>query len=249
MNARQEKILELIQERKYISSIELMEKFHYSESTIRRDLILLEKLSVIKRVPGGAILIKKDFIEGPQSINKNLSVNEKRIIADLAIDFVADYQTIFLDSSTTVQVFSSYLNTKNHLNIVTPNLKTALLIEKLDKNHSIYTLGGEVEDGHINDAMGMEFLNHFMFDAAFFSARGFSAEIGTTERLNQEALIKQHVVNKSSHNILLLDKSKFDKVHPFIALKIDRIDTLVTDLKPSVEILESLETKIELVYP
>ena len=55
MNIRQEKICELVKEKNFMSIMELSKQLHYSESTVRRDLTVLENLKMIKRISGGAM--------------------------------------------------------------------------------------------------------------------------------------------------------------------------------------------------
>ncbi|QLB51026.1 DeoR family transcriptional regulator [Streptococcus sanguinis] len=59
MNIRQEKICELVKEKNFMSIMELSKQLHYSESTVRRDLTVLENLKMIKRISGGAIYCKR----------------------------------------------------------------------------------------------------------------------------------------------------------------------------------------------
>ena len=64
---RHQLILALLKEQGTIK-LQDLEKMHASESTIRRDLVQLEEMKALKRVHGGAALLKQKGLE--PSINK-----------------------------------------------------------------------------------------------------------------------------------------------------------------------------------
>ena len=59
---RHEAILKILNEKGAVSVTELTETLNVSESTIRRDLLLLSNSGKLKKVHGGATLNKKQFI-------------------------------------------------------------------------------------------------------------------------------------------------------------------------------------------
>ena len=76
----------------------LSEYFHTSPLTIRRDLIELEKQGIIERTYGGACLKKTpeplhDFAD-KQAIHNR----EKELIAEYALSYIHDRDTIFMNS-------------------------------------------------------------------------------------------------------------------------------------------------------
>ena len=80
----------------------LSEYFHTSPLTIRRDLIELEKQGIIERTYGGACLKKTpeplhDFAD-KQAIHNR----EKELIAEYALSYIHDRDTIFMNSGTTI---------------------------------------------------------------------------------------------------------------------------------------------------
>ncbi len=52
---RLSQIVDRIEKRGSVSISELAENFNVSEMTVRRDLIELEKMSIVRRVHGGAV--------------------------------------------------------------------------------------------------------------------------------------------------------------------------------------------------
>ncbi|MGX7205714.1 DeoR/GlpR family DNA-binding transcription regulator [Enterococcus pingfangensis] len=249
MKSRQEAILNLIKRKKYISVAYLVEKFHYSESTIRRDLTTLEKLNLIKRTAGGAILVKDDLIEPPHLVKYKTNIEEKRLIAELALDFIEDYSTIFLDASSTCHFLAKKINkSRENIKIITPSLVTALEINSSSRN-SVYCVGGLVADGKVGGPLSEFLLSELHVDFSFISCRGFDRSFGASDILETEAGIKKTILKNSEKIALLFDHSKFNKRYTFQTASIHEIDFVITDRKPSREVISNEdEMNYELVY-
>ena len=69
---RRKMILQVLQGRQFVSSLELCDILCASESTVRRDLELLEESGAIERVHGGAVLTKHLNIESLYSQSKQI---------------------------------------------------------------------------------------------------------------------------------------------------------------------------------
>ncbi len=78
---RQEIILDLLKQKDVISVREMVEQTGASESTIRRDLTEMESAQKIKRVHGGASLLRKKTEERSLSEKTSLFQEEKTRIA------------------------------------------------------------------------------------------------------------------------------------------------------------------------
>lgn len=249
MKSRQETIINLLKQKKYVSVSSLVEKFHYSESTIRRDLTALEKLNLIKRTAGGAVLVKDNLIENPHLVKYKTNIEEKRLIAELAADFIEDYSTIFLDASSTCQFLAEKISrSKENVKVITPNLTTALEIDNQLKN-SVYCVGGLVVDGKVGGSLSEELLRKLHVDIAFISCRGYDNEFGASDILETEAGIKKTIIENCKKVILILDHSKFDKRYAFQSVPTRKIDYMITDKKPDEKFeLNEKVVDYELIY-
>jgi len=244
MRKRHEDILRLLKNRKYLSKQDLIIQLHYSESTIRRDLVQLEKMNLVKRTHGGVFLVNDEMIENPHEIKFELYQEEKRMIAELAIDFVDDYSTIFLDASSTAHYLAKLLKRRHHLKVITSNLATAYEIDRQEHNQ-VYLLGGEVTGGKICGSFALDMMKQISIDMAFISCRGFLSSFGASDILESEAGLKKQVRSQAKKIILLMDNSKFDKRFFFQTILSEEIDYLVTYNKPPKEYLNQ---SYELVY-
>lgn len=103
---------------KQMTTYKLADVLNVSLSTIRRDLNVLETKNDIIRKYGYCIYNdqnQKDFDQsGPELL--------KQAIARVACSYLSDYDTVFINSSSTALNILHYLKA-DHLTIVTNNLK------------------------------------------------------------------------------------------------------------------------------
>lgn len=245
-------ILDFLSKKKQASNKELCQILHCSISTLRRDLLKLEERGAIKRTHGGAILVTPTNTEFSHMIREASNIKEKRIIADLAQDFIASGMCIFLDSSSTVQQLVPLLKSIPNLVVITNGLKIALdLSEGKSEALKVFIIGGEVK---INSSAVISntyesLFNSFQFDLAFFSCRGLDLE-GVYEASFSQAQVKKEMMKKSKQTILLIDHTKFDSSHFFKIGSFTDYDALITDCEPKQEYLTVFdEQDLETVYP
>ena len=100
--ARINKILEVVNEDKYVSLQSLMILTGSSESTVRADLVELDRQGKLIRLRGGAQAINQDASSYELSVEDKMAiqVEAKRGIASLAASLVKDGMVIYLDAGT-----------------------------------------------------------------------------------------------------------------------------------------------------
>lgn len=124
---------------------ELCDLTDTSESTIRRDLIQMEKNGMLKRVHGGAQSVKNFSRDVSQNVRFNLNHDVKIAIAKYAArNFVQPGDNVFIDAGTTTYELVPFLADVPKVKIITNGVETALC----SLNHGIKTIliGGEVKD-------------------------------------------------------------------------------------------------------
>lgn len=248
MNNRQKRLLDLLREHRFMTVSTLAEILHYSPSTIRRDLNVLEKTRLVQRTAGGALAIQEKYIEAPQSFKQSIHRKEKRYIANLAMEYISEYNSLFLDSSSTSSIVARTLSNYRHLTVITPNLCTALEIEK-NTDNMVYTLGGRLQDVLCNGVETNQYAADFLVDIAFISCRGLVLPTGIYDQLENEAKLKQTFRDQAKKVVLLIDHHKFDHKYLFRILPLIRLDAIVTDEKPAKKYIDCFEkNNIELVY-
>lgn len=87
---RQQEIVNYLKNNQFARVTDLIELVNYSEATIKRDLVCLEKSGLIRRVRGGAMLVDNRKIDVPylMKITKLEEETEKRKIADTASSLI-----------------------------------------------------------------------------------------------------------------------------------------------------------------
>lgn len=239
-NERLEKIMNILKTRKVISTEELQSKVYCSRSTLRRDLIELEKMKKVKRNHGSVSLVSSENIEFSYISRVNEKSQEKKYLTEIAEDFIGDNQAIFLDASSTVYFLCEVFEKKSNPIVITNGLQTAQRLNMF-QNVTTYCSGGELKFAS-NAAVGelsTQFFDHFKADIAFISCRGVNTE-GLFEANQRQALVKQRMIKNADSTILLCDHSKFNTSHFFKLADFHQIDSIITDREPDKAILEMM---------
>lgn len=213
---RRDMILQLLNEKKYITVAELSKKLHFSESTIRRDLKKLEQERMIYCSHGGITSNIHPNMETPLQLRLAANRRSKSVIARRAAEMVEDNMIVMMDASTTVMGMIPYLQNKKNLTIITCCLSTAIqVIELLDC--SLICTGGRYHApaaslvGLSAEAM----VKNWFADIMFFSVHSIDPENGLTDQGEEIAHMKSAMLNQTRKSVLLADSSKFGQTSAF----------------------------------
>lgn len=246
---RTERILELLRQHKTMSTQQLCEELYCSVSSLRRDLITLEKTGFVRRIRGGAALVLGAGVDYSSSFRENVNVREKEYISGIAKDFLANGMSLFLDSSSTVARICPVLEELRDITVVTNGIGTALLLNNSTRVDTFIT-GGHLRKGSstlMGESAG-EYLSHFKADLALISCRGIDEE-GAYEADMGQALIKQHMMRNAHHTLLLADSSKFGSTYLHRMCGFSQLQAVITDRAPSEAIEQAVtETGCEILY-
>ncbi len=139
---RRGRLLELIRSLQFASLPQLVEHLRVSESTIRRDLELLDEQGVTRRIHGGVLFVGSSSKINHFENNEPAHWNLKKVIAQSAAALVEDDDTILLDGgSTTYEV--ARLLVGRPLHVVTNSLLVANLFAA-NANSDLVLIGGNV---------------------------------------------------------------------------------------------------------
>jgi len=205
---RQQIIIEMVKRQGVVKLREIIEVTNTSESTIRRDLIELESLNLLKRVHGGAALVNRKATELSMIEKTSKNVQNKKLIASLAISQINDGDCIYLDAGSTTYEMIPLLKGIN-ITVVTNGL---MHVEALFENEvSAYLIGGKMK-GHTKALIGnmaSENLQNFRFDKCFLGANGIHSKFGYSTPDPEEAFIKKTALETSEKVYILADHTKF----------------------------------------
>jgi DeoR/GlpR family transcriptional regulator of sugar metabolism len=208
---------------------ELSEELDVSEATVRRDLQSLEDQGKARRVHGGAIRVQFPRTEPIFTEKAAFHAGEKRSIADIALNFIEDNDSIYLDGGSTVLGLARMLNQKKNLTIVTNSLMAAA--ELMESGHRLILIGGEFRalSRTLVGPLTSKIVNSLAIDKAFMGTIGFTIEGGISTTDPGEAYTKELIMHRARKVFLLVDSSKIGVPSFASSGSLNDIDTIITD--------------------
>ncbi|MBD0788289.1 DeoR/GlpR transcriptional regulator [Vibrio sp. Y2-5] len=225
MNARQNQIVQLVNDRKRIQVTELVELIGVSGVTIRQDLNFLEQEGYLKRVHGAATTLQSDDIDNRLEVHFNI----KQSLANKAADLVARNETVLIEGGSANALLARTLAERGDVTIVTPSAYIAHLIRNTSAN--IILLGGvyQHQGESLVGPLTKLCIENIHFSTAFLGVDGFHQDTGFTSRDMMRADIASAILAKQRRNIILTDSSKFGQIYPSTIGRFDQISILLTD--------------------
>ena len=129
---RFELIIQLVNEKKSVTTQELMEYLKTSESTIRRDLTTLNASGKLVKVHGGALAVNSKYTtsEDTVDIRKNLNQNDKMLIAKYASGLIGSDDFVYIDAGTSTEMMIDFLSENTAAVFVTNAISHAQKLSK-----------------------------------------------------------------------------------------------------------------------
>lgn len=192
----------------------LAEALDVTPETVRRDLTILERHGVLRRVHGGAIPVERLGFEPGVETRSERFVAEKERIAKAALAQLPDEGTVLLDAGTTTLRLAEALPRDRELTIVTNSLMIAGLVAQ-HQNLSLYLLGGRVR-GRTLAAVGSWLTNALQdvfVDVAFIGTNGLSVKRGLSTPDQSEAAAKRAMIKAARRTVVLTDHTKIGVDH------------------------------------
>lgn len=227
---RQQVILGLLNAKGAVTVGELVERFDVSEMTIRRDLLLLERKRLLRRVRGGAVSDRGRAYEPPYLTRSDEHREEKERIGRAAASLVQNGESLTLDVGTTTLEVARALLDKQDLTVITPSFRIASLLSDAPGMRIILT-GGILRPGELSlvGHLAERVFADFYVDKLFLGAGGVDFEGGLTEYNLEDALVKQAMLKSAKEVILVADSSKFNRLAFTAIAPLQVVNRLVTD--------------------
>lgn len=210
LTPRQTEILQTVAETGYATLETLSQRFDVSVQSIRRDIILLDKLRLLQRFHGGA---------GPMDSTVRLGYAEKTMraaaakekIGTVAAQLVPEGAAVFLDVGTTVEAVAVALKERGiRLHAFTNSLACAMLLATEPKIQ-VHVFGGSLRgaDGSLVGATTLAGIETIHFDYAFIGFSGFAPDGSAMDYDLEKIAVKKAAIRRSEHAVLVGDQSKF----------------------------------------
>ncbi|GGF18357.1 DeoR/GlpR family DNA-binding transcription regulator [Subtercola lobariae] len=201
-----------------------------STETVRRDLSILERQGILKRVHGGAVLIELASPVPVLSERTDIMAAPKRAIGKLAAMHLPESGTILIDAGTTTAQLALVIPEDRELTVVTNALPTAEAIAHyplLD----IHVLGGRLRSLSLAtmDSWALQQLEALDVDVAFMGTYGISNTRGFSTPDSHEAAVKRAMVGSAKKVVVMADHTKLDRSFMNVFAPLDGVDVLITD--------------------
>lgn len=239
---RQNQILTILRDKKSVSVNYLVENLFSSLATIRRDLDVLEKNGLIKRVHGGAILIDSTSVEATQDVREFENSEKKIIIAHLLEQFIDSNKSIFIDGSTTCRFVLPLLKRFSNNTYVTNSIKTAQSLISNNVDAAIELAGGTIFHSTTSTygVRTVNFLSNFNTDISIIACRGVSSKNGCSVVTTDQGVVKQTMIKHSSTSFLLCDSTKFETTFLVKFADFSDFDYFITDKMPDSDLFNAI---------
>ena len=208
--AREQSVLASLKSTGHVSVNELAERFGVSTVTVRKDLEVLERRHLLRRVRGGAVSVEAGD-EGAFEMRLRHSREDKQAIARAVAPLVRDGDVIAIDSSTSTFYLAKELLGRRNLVVITNGLRHAMLFME-ESTAMVLLTGGMVRRsaGSVVGPIGDTLAGRGRITAGFFGVIGVSTTHGLMDISAEEAHTKQYMAQACDQVYGLFDSSKVD---------------------------------------
>jgi DeoR family fructose operon transcriptional repressor len=241
---RQLRIRQMFESKDFLDLETLCHELDASESSVRRDLDVLEEQNVLKRVYGGAVPVQPPGNGGAFdfTVESERFSDEKSRIGRLTAGLIEDGQTVILDGGSTVAAVARELAAKS-LHVVTNSLPIA---EALEARRNIeLTLTGGYLDPRIRVMLGPlceQMLGLIRADVVIMGI-GSVSDAGFSNNNTLVVGSEQKMIEIANKLIIVADHTKFGRRAMIPVAQLEAADTVVSDGELAPEYVDLLRSK------
>lgn len=239
-HGRRRQIVEVLSEREEVQVAALATALGCSEMTVRRDLEVLEREGVLRRVHGGATRAQQTAEEVPYAMRAFGHTEEKARIGARCAGLLSEGETIVLDGGTTALEVARALRGRR---VTVMPLALRPVFELHDSPEVKLLLpGGEVRPGELSliGGLSQRSFSGLHFDTFVLSPCGVELRAGVTAHLMAEAEVKRAALEASRRVIAVADSSKLGVVAFGEVCPLHAVDILVTDSAAAPRLLKEI---------
>jgi DeoR family fructose operon transcriptional repressor len=238
---RKRKIVEFVSDEGGCSVGELADDLGYSKATIRRDLKDLEEDGLIERSHGGAVPVTSVGREQTYQQKEVQNLEAKRAIATRAVREIHTGQVVFFDAGTTTMQIAKQAPRDGSFLAVTNSPRLA--VELGEEDTEVKLTGGTLRSRTraLVGPTGEAFMDRMNFDLLFLATNAIHEDGTLTTPNEDEARMKELMVENASRVVLVADGSKLDNRSFVTFAHLDDVDVFVTDSPLGGDRLERFE--------
>lgn len=236
---RQQKTLELVRERGYISIEELAQYFDVTPQTIRRDINQLADEGLLRRYHGGAA--HDSSVENTEyTMRVGYMLEEKLRIAEAVAAAVPDHASLFINIGTTTESIAHALLNHTGLKIITNNLNVAKILSTKEDFEVLIASGRVRPDGGVIGQATADFFKQFKVDYALIGISGIDEDGTLLDFDFQEVCVSQEILSSARQVFLAADSSKFGRNAMIRLGSLKQVDSIFTDQQPNEQYLKTI---------
>jgi DeoR/GlpR family transcriptional regulator of sugar metabolism len=208
-----------------------------TQMTIRRDLDVLVRRGVARRVRGGAVSVLARGDEIPYWMRQLESSEAKTRIGAAAARLLKDGEAVAIDSGTTALDCARAL-LERRLTVVTVSLRAAALVADSPTINLILP-GGQVrrDEQALVGPAAVAGVAGLRLDAVIIGACGLADGTVTAYDIG-DAAVKRALIEVSARVIVVAEASKLERTGMAVVCAASRVDVLVTDGGASIAALK-----------
>ena len=229
---RAAKIMEMVNARHTVTISELAAAVGTSDSTIRRDVTLLDRRGQLKRVHGGVTGGFRPVITDEYDVatKSGIHADLKQRIAKYAAAAIHRDDLVYIDAGTTTLMMIPHINAPGAV-FVTNGFTHAKALTQ--RGYVVHITGGRLKltTEAIVGPEAVRSIDKYNFTKCFMGTNGIDEARGFTTPDIDEALIKEAAIERSYVAYMLADSSKFRKISPVTFGKLSSA-CIITDSVP-----------------
>ncbi len=213
---------------------EAIEKFNISEATARRLFTRIESKGLGIRSHGKISLPDSTYNFYRYEASEELYVKEKRQIAQETLKLIKNGDVLFLDSGTTVCLFSMALAEElrcKRLQNIKVFTNSYMIINILNELAEVVMIGGTYRPNRKDFCgyMAEKAMKVCHFDKCILGCDGYNSIVGFTTTDFESARICETAIERSENSIILMDSHKYKKATVISFSKGEEISLVITD--------------------
>lgn len=220
---------------------DLSRRFNTSEATIRVDLETLEARGQCQRTHGGAVGLDRLYVDMDITERYTSNSTQKKAIADVIGQMIADNDTLFLNAGTTLTYVLRAIRGKKNISIITNSITNACEAASYP-NFNVILLGGQIDSKYQftygDDAIAQ--LRRYHTVRAILSVDGVDPDSGLTLYYSNESELVRTMIANCDDVIIAADSSKLGKSTFARITPVSSANTIVTNSGVDPDLLERL---------
>ena len=253
---RQQEILAALEQYHFLNTRQCAALFNRSEATLRRDFILLQQAGLVKRLHGGIQSLTDDHSSplAPLNLRGSWNQDQKRLLAETAVKYIGQGESIMIHGGTTTQRIAKYLVSGTYLT------DSVLIAAELSRRYpggdgpSMLLTGGQldIKAGFLYGPKALSVIRSYVAEVFVTSVRGVDRQ-GLLETDDQTVGIMKAMMAASRKTVVIADHLKFQQKGPCRLAGWNEVDLLITsecrENQDDIAFLKRKGIRIELINP